>query len=477
MRRIISLAFFALVSSCQSSSSSDNQAAAAVSIPSSSVVYQFSQPIDHFGLNNNLWEQCYQLNATFYKPGGPIILVTPGETSISTYYTDGSYFTNLAQQTNGLVVAVEHRFYGGSNPMPDLSGSSLKFHTIDNVLEDFASFARAAKSDPASVFPVDVSDNSKIIFGGGSYAGAIAAWMRAKYPEIIDGAWASSAVVQYRLENYQLDQSWGKHLAALGCAVEMSQAVKDLDDILLSGNQTAVSNVQARFASPELTPQDFAGLVTSLISIDATSTITKDVDYTGQSVCAYFDGKRSNLDSYAWAIRDTISYLKLDQSSITQMADTTLNWDKYALGQSGRVWYYQECAWYGNWQVAPPQGSGYSPYRSRLVDLIYFEPNCKNKFGQEMPDHADADGFHQKWFNMLGNVSNIYYTVGSLDLWRGSTVVPWEGSGLPNTTDSPIYLINGADHSQDVGRVRANDLDSVKEARAIGSALVQKWIS
>ncbi|KAJ2228131.1 hypothetical protein H4R99_005344 [Coemansia sp. RSA 1722] len=474
MRRIISLAFFALVSSCQSSSTDDQ---ADVSIPSSSTVYQFQQPVDHFGLNDDVWQQRYQFNATFYKPGGPILVVTPGETSIGTYYTDSSYFNNLAQQTNGLVVAIEHRFYGNSNPMPDLSGPSLKFHTIDNVLEDFASFVHAAKTSPDSVFPVGVSANSKVIFGGGSYAGAIAAWMRAKYPEIVDGAWASSAVVQYRLENYQLDQSWGKHLAALGCATEMSQAAKELDDILFSGNQTAISDVQALFGSPELTPRDFAGLVTSLISIDATSTITKDVDYTKESVCAYFDGKRSNLDSFAWAVRDTISYLGLSHASMTQMADTTLNWDNYTPGQAGRVWYYQGCAWYGNWQVAAPEGSGVSPYRSRLVDLSYYEPNCKNKFGQDMTDGADADGFHQKWFNILKNVSNIYYTVGSFDLWRGSTVVPWEGSGLPNTTESPIYLMDGAGHSQDVGRPRANDLDSVNDARAIGSALVKKWIS
>ncbi|KAJ1825392.1 hypothetical protein LPJ56_002696 [Coemansia sp. RSA 2599] len=475
MRRIISLAFFALASSCQTSSSSEGEAAA--SIPPSSTVYRFSQPVDHFGLNDDVWQQRYQLNATFYKPGGPIIVVTPGEDAISNYYTDRSYFNTLAQQTDGLVVAVEHRFYGDSNPMPDLSGASLKFHTIDNVLEDFATFAQAAKTDPASVFPVDVSANSKIIFGGGSYSGAIAAWMRAKYPEIVDGAWASSAVVQYRLENYQLDQSWGRHLAALGCATEMSQAAKELDDILFSGNQTAIGEVQALFGSPELTPRDFAGLVTSLISIDAMSTITKDVDYTRESVCAYFDGKRSNLDSFAWAVRDTISYLGLNHNLMTQMADTSLNWSNHALGQIDRVWYYQGCAWYGNWEVAASKDSGVSPYRSRLVDLTYFEPNCKNKFGMDMPDRADADGFHEKWFNMLKNVSNIYYTVGSFDLWRGSTVVPWEGSGLPNTTESPIYLMDGAGHSQDVARIRANDLDSVNNARAIGSALVKKWIA
>ncbi|KAJ2456875.1 hypothetical protein GGI02_006203, partial [Coemansia sp. RSA 2322] len=111
----------------------------ASAIPSSSTSYWFPQRVDHFGLNSTAWNQQYMVNATFYKAGGPIFLVTPGESPVSTFYIDRSHFTELAQKTNGLVVAVEHRFYGKSNPMPDLSGPSLRYHTVENVLEDFAS--------------------------------------------------------------------------------------------------------------------------------------------------------------------------------------------------------------------------------------------------------------------------------------------------------------------------------------------------
>ncbi|KAJ2392588.1 hypothetical protein GGI05_002634 [Coemansia sp. RSA 2603] len=468
----LSLISIAAVAKCLPSLATDGSS----SIPPSSTVFQFSQPVDHFGLNDNVWQQQYQLNATFYKPGGPIFVVTPGESAVSNSLIDASYFNNLAQEVNGMVVAVEHRFYGKSNPMPDLSGSSLKYHTIDNVLEDFASFIRAARSTPSDVFPFTVSPNSKIIFGGGSYAGAIAAWMRAKYPSLVDAAWASSAVVQYRLENYQLEQSWGKHLAALGCASEMNQAVNQLDDVLLSNNQTAIDEIQSLFGTPSLTPRDFAGLITSLIGVDAMYPNFEGIDYTQSSVCSYFDGQRSNLDSFAQAVRDTINNLGLTQQAMTQMADTTLNWHNYALGQSGRVWYYQECAWYGNWQVTAPESTGLARYHSRLVDLTYYEPNCKNKFGSDMPEHADSDGFNQKWFGMLKNATNIYYTVGSLDLWRGSTVIPWDGEYLPNTDASPIYLMDGATHSQDVAHPWSFDLESVKDARNVGLALIKKWI-
>ncbi|KAI8323031.1 hypothetical protein GQ54DRAFT_258908, partial [Martensiomyces pterosporus] len=219
----------------------------ATHIPSSSTPYWFPQPVDHFGQNSTSWNQQYVVNATFYKNGGPIYMFTPGENALSNFYTDNTHFTALAQRTNGLLVAMEHRFYGKSNPMPDLSGPSLKYMTIENVLEDFASFLRAARSSPSTVFPVPVGKDSKVIFGGGSYPGSIAAWMRAKYPKLVDGAWASSAVVYSRLLNYQLNQSFGRHLQALGCDKQVGQAVRDLDYILLSGNETAIAAVQEKF--------------------------------------------------------------------------------------------------------------------------------------------------------------------------------------------------------------------------------------
>ncbi|KAJ2334685.1 hypothetical protein GGI00_001739 [Coemansia sp. RSA 2681] len=473
MRAIFSLSLvaFAALATCLPS------IASTTAIPPSSTSYWFSQPVDHFSLNLSTWNQQYFVNATFYKLGGPIYMVTPGESPLSTYYTDRTHFTELAQKTNGLLVAVEHRFYGKSNPMPDLSGASLKHHTVENVLEDFAALIRSAKWAPHRVFPVPVSTNSKVVFAGGSYGGALAAYMRAMYPNLVAGAWSSSAVVQYRLQNYQLDQSWGRHLQALGCAKEVAKAVNDLDNILLSGNATAIRDIQASFGVPALTPRDFAGLVTSLISAAAMAPNYVDLDYTRNTVCSFFNGTRSSLDSYAMAVTSMIRSQGYSQADLTQIADTNINLDNYALGQVGRVWYYQECAWYGNWQVAPPKSCGLTPYRSQLVDLTYYQPNCKRKFGDHITIPANSDGFNSKWLGKLRGVSNIYYTVGSLDLWRGSSVLTWEGFALANTTASPIFLIEGGSHTQDLSKANPRDLPSLTASRVVGDRQVMKWIA
>ncbi|KAJ2890176.1 hypothetical protein IWW38_004278 [Coemansia aciculifera] len=165
------------------------------------------------------------------------------------------------------------------------------------------------------------------------------------------------------------------------------------------------------------------------------------------------------------------------QADLTQIADTNLNLDNYALGQAGRVWYYQECAWYGNWQVAPPNGCGFTPYRSQLVDLTYFQSNCKRKFGNRIIIPANSAGYNRKWFDMLRGVSNIYYTVGSLDLWRGSSVLTWEGLALPNTTASLIFPIEGRSHTQDLSRASTHNLPSLTISRIVGDQQVMEWIA
>ncbi|KAJ1964367.1 hypothetical protein GGI12_001480 [Dipsacomyces acuminosporus] len=449
----------------------------AAAIPDPSTRYWLSQPVDHSGSNSRQWRQQYLVNATFYKSGGPIYVRTSGEHPLSNDDTDATYFRTLAQRTNGLIVAIEHRFYGESHPMPDLSGPSLRYLTLENVLEDFASFIKTAKSNPSQIFPVTVAKNSKVIFFGASYAGAIAAWMRAKYPELVSGAWASSAIVYARLNYFQADQMLGKRLARCRCGDGFSQAVEDLDAILLSGNATAIAQVQQKFGSPQLTARDFAGLVSGLTAISFNDPITTRSDPLQDTVCSYFaSNDASPLDAYANAIKGAIERNKLTPEMLYLNGNTSLALDNYALLQEGRVWYYQLCTWFGDWFVAPPSGSGLQAFSSQLHDLEYWQPNCQKKFGSDIKVPVDVGSFNQKWFGILDGVGNIYYTSGSLDVWRDATVAATAGNLLKSTPNSPIVLIDGASHGQDLLMEAADDLGSVKSARIKGESMVRKWI-
>jgi len=91
------------------------------------------------------------------------------------------------------MLIIEHRYYGYSQPFKTWDLSNLSYLTTENALADIALFLTSINNDLMNRYG---GKKRKIFVMGGSYPGALAAWMRYKYPHIVDGALASSAVVK-----------------------------------------------------------------------------------------------------------------------------------------------------------------------------------------------------------------------------------------------------------------------------------------
>ncbi|KAJ2011587.1 hypothetical protein GGI06_004472, partial [Coemansia sp. S85] len=163
--------------------------------------------------------------------------------------------------------------------------------------------------------------------------------------------------------------------------------------------------------------------------------------------------------------------------ALVQIGDSSLGIDNYELGQVNRVWYYMSCTWFGNWQIAPPRWTQLKSYRSQLVNMAYFQTNCRKKFGSRIPVPVDVEAYNRKWFNSLRGVSNVFYTGGALDIWRDTTITTSYGNILQPGRGSSIVLIEGATHAQDLGADSPGDLASVRRARSLGDALVSRWLA
>jgi hypothetical protein len=98
----------------------------------------------------------------------------------SGYLTNRTITGTTAQKNNGSVVILEHRFYGLSNPAPDLSGKSLQgLHTIQQAIDDLEYFAfnvKLPQPDGDNLTP----DKAPWILAGGSYSGALTSWTMVK---------------------------------------------------------------------------------------------------------------------------------------------------------------------------------------------------------------------------------------------------------------------------------------------------------
>ncbi|KUJ13345.1 uncharacterized protein LY89DRAFT_672563 [Mollisia scopiformis] len=163
----------------------------------------FPQPIDHATFNgdynapNATFLQQYNLNDTFYKPGGPIFFLQGTENSV---FTCPEYSIGLkwAQKFNGLMVGIEHRYFGMSCPYglnysenANWDSSLLAPLTLENALRDAVSLLAWIKT---VAYPT--AKDSKVIMYSGSYGGTLATLFQVHYPDYIYASIAESSPIR-----------------------------------------------------------------------------------------------------------------------------------------------------------------------------------------------------------------------------------------------------------------------------------------
>lgn len=103
----------------------------------------------------------------------------------------------IASRFNGLLIYIEHRYYGTSMPFGSKdeaykNANTLGYFTSEQALADYAQIIIDVKKNMSA-------ENSPVIVVGASYGGMLASWFRLKYPHIVYGAYASSAPILYFL--------------------------------------------------------------------------------------------------------------------------------------------------------------------------------------------------------------------------------------------------------------------------------------
>ncbi|KAI7903368.1 peptidase S28, partial [Cokeromyces recurvatus] len=230
--------------------------------------FYFDQPIDHFSLNKTTFKHRYWANTDAYKPGGPVILYNAGEVAADerSLYVLNSTMLELARNLNGILIVMEHRFYGLSMPALDFSTEALATLNTEQALEDMASFIRDLKL-PNLNAELPPAPTTKYIVYGGSYSGNLAAWMRLKYPDLVFAAIPSSAPVQMSYNFYQyfepILQYGPEH-----CIHAIRSVILYVDHILFSPLSDK-SSLKKKFGAEDLKhDDDFAecNMMTTLIT-------------------------------------------------------------------------------------------------------------------------------------------------------------------------------------------------------------------
>lgn len=281
------------------------------SVPAADVPeYNASMPLDHFNSSDTrTFNVRYFVNDTYYKPGGPVIYYDFGELGVSATMlaralaeSNGvvSAPMELAKALNGVVVGMEHRYYGSSDPFPlnntiessnplgilgylgtPLGGAAdYRYLTIEQALEDVVYLATeifnktqlANNTVLSGINATQLLDpyHTPWVWVGGSYPGMRGAWLRLRNPEVIYAVWASSAPVQVRPDGSAYYNSIYRALPK-NCTADIQAVVKAIDCMFSAGGSESL-DLKTMIYIGENFPNVVSGNASSILAAAASWT-------------------------------------------------------------------------------------------------------------------------------------------------------------------------------------------------------------
>ncbi|XP_048414490.2 uncharacterized protein LOC125465255 [Stegostoma tigrinum] len=437
----------------------------------------FDQLVDHFSFtaHQKLYRQRYLLSDQFWsKSFGPIFLYTGNEGDIWDFANSSRFVIELASEQQALVIFAEHRYYGKSLPFGKKSyeRSNMEFLTVEQTLADYVVLITKLKTD------LDAKSCAVIAFGG-SYGGMLSAYMRIKYPNVVDGALASSAPVV--------------STANLG---DSRQFFHDVTKGFERNSPECVLTIRKGFQELEFLAQQQAwSKITNKLSLCKAVKSKKDVDHL-----------------YGWA-RNAFTYLAM--FNYPYKTEVGIHFPpnpvdvacRYVLKRSdhieglldilgifynstGRKRCFDIYSEYIHCSDPTGCGSGSASQAWDFqacteINLLYESNNDTDMFPVIPFTEAMRRNYcHSKWgvypnsqwlkIQYWGDdykaASNIIFSNGDLD--------PWANGGILKTMNPSVitFVIEGAAHHLDLRASNVADPPSVTVVRKMESSIIREWV-
>lgn len=393
--------------------------------------------------------------------GAPVIYLMPSEGEMSA--RAAAYYAQIyAKPLHAHFVAIEHRFYGKSQPYGDLSSEHLKTLTLSVALDDLARFQRHLMAEKDSKF------QGKWIAIGGSYSGALAAFYRLRFPHLVAGALASSAPV-FAKPSFEETDEHALTVLSPQCAAAVRMANQIAEDAYL-GDPGKFSAILKTFDAEDIRdPIDFINILS-------------DVSYwavqygSHEEFCEGLDADDPALmQKYAKRMSATFQrYMgpgtrPIDDSF--QIAETTNPSDYSKPVASFRSWYYQSCSQFGWFPIG---GVSADSLKSKFVTLEYMDTVCQRLYG--IPVTRNTGTQNQEFYELLlaPSTSHILFTNGEHDPWSRLSISHELGNDTnPNTA---VYRILGGSHCSDISMDEPGDNESLRTSRSLFRSLALSWL-
>lgn len=441
------------------------------------------QIVDHFDRSNQqTFSQRYFVNTTFWQSeiaSSPIFLCVGGEgppldESVLISSVHCNDMVELAANTGALMFALEHRYYGSSNPFSDFSTESLRFLNTEQALEDIAEFI----SQMNTLY--NTSTSNKWVTWGGSYPGMVAGLARLRFPNLIHAAVSSSAPLQAAVEMPYFDvvsEDLTNPLVGGSneCLSVVVSAHKEIGTLLDSpeGRRSLESTFnlcKADILEDSNNREMFAGNGVVYIPSQSNDPSCTTSLCNLASVCAFLTSpETSNLTPL-----DKIANLSKAQGGSSCVS---INYDAMVKAyvnpkSSLRLWQYQTCSEWGFYQTCDV-GSN-CPWVQGLHTVDFDYAICKAAFditGDMVEKFIASTNARYGGLNIQS--SRILFVNGQVDPWKSLSVLE---SPL-NSVEEPTMMVLGASHHFWTHPSLSTDSDDVVNARQAIWKQVIAWLS
>jgi len=411
--------------------------------PNTTVNY-LQQLVNHSEPHGPTFAQRWYVDYSHYtSPRG--ILYISGEQSATRSPT--GYMQVYGYDIGAALFTLEHRFYGQSLPFALTNTSGLRYLSVDAALDDLNAFMTYVETTV-------LNRNLTWIVVGGSYAGALSAWFKAKFPSRAVASWSSSGVVDAIFNFYDYD-GHAMEVLSSECQTVIQRVMLISEALWSNGSESILRNI---FASPSyfikgdvfyMLADSVAGAVQYGMKTDFCDTLL--------AAAASTDGEPISDVALLTAYNTTITTVWGPQFSSScyysthclTTKDMSQYWAAVPYG-----WLYQTCAELAYWQVSFSGG-----LRNPSVSTEYFETQCRMAFG----DGTFPDTFR---FNAIKGgknppASNVIALQGSDDPWQTAGVTTPLGPNYP----SVMAQCHGCGHCGDLAYPQSDDPPSLHEQR------------
>jgi pimeloyl-ACP methyl ester carboxylesterase len=369
----------------------------------------FVQWLDHFNPDGfETFDQSVWINEEFYLPGGPVFLYITTKNDDYRFWTEYSHITNIAQQLNGVIYALEPRYFGQNQPTLDLSVDNLaRFLSINQTMADVADLVTYLRQQ----FMIYGSD--KFVLYGYDTGATLATWIHQANPGLIDGVWAVAAptVVTYDFSMYYPQIFMlAEELLPVKCFDTISYAFIDLDN-LISSNESI--RIQELFNLPA--PLDLSNEKNIQLFYDYfLSSLSVLIEFGSPPSLEYFCSDleygvdKTDLERVGSYLSEYFQYAVLDYNEFIQSLREE-SWQLQTL--SDRQTYHMACrqwSWFRSTTYLP------EPINSALPSN-YFSDICFDVFNLSQDDILAGNMRTNNEYPIRVGVQNVYFTNGEYD--------------------------------------------------------------